>query len=134
MQKIYPKGVKAQVQRLNALTTGPSAVRLPRVKRLDLQFQQYVPSSSVGAKMFWRTSLSPIQYYNPQLIISVRRYVENKPPTLTCEFESGQRQVLNIADKSQDEILQELIEHTGAEQIPENEQVRLRLETRFQDS
>lgn len=118
--KIFPKGVKRQLQRLNAITTGAGAIQLPQsVKRVDLLFQKSVKDQCVGAKHFWRQYLPPIQFYNPDVTISVRRYEDNaQRPLLTLEFAEGNKKEIPIANKSADELL-EILEKEGAVKVAE---------------
>lgn len=127
--KLLPRGVKHQVERLNALSTGPAALRLPQnVSRLELRLQRHVNEGSHGAKQFWRANLPPIQFYNPQLQISVKRYTSNNiQPELIVEFRDGSSKSVLAANKSTADLLQELISVSGAEHIPEEEQTKLGL-------
>ena len=123
-----PRGVQRQVSRLNALTGGPGAIRLPsNVSRLELRFNRFVGEQNVGAKRFWRSELPPIQFYNPQVPISVKRF---EPPTerkseLIVEFMDGSLKSVPADNKQQAEILQGLIDATGAKSVDASEQVRL---------
>lgn len=125
--KVLPRGVKQQLGRLNALSTGPAALRMPQnVSRLELRLQRYVNESSYGAKNFWRANLPPIQFYNPHLQISVKRYSSsNIQPELIIEFHDGSSKSVLAANKTTADLLQELISATGAESIPEEQQNQL---------
>lgn len=118
--KILPKGVKQQLRRLNAITTGPGALTLPKsVTRLDLMFQKSVKEQGAGAKQFWREYLPPIQFYNPDVAISVRRFEDaSQRALLTLEFAEGNKKEIPIAMKSADELL-EILEKEGAEKVAE---------------
>ncbi|PRT56139.1 54S ribosomal protein MRP49, mitochondrial [Wickerhamiella sorbophila] len=116
--KILPKGVKKQLQRLNTLTTGPGALTLPKsLTRVDLMFQKSVKEQGIGAKQFWRQYLPPIQFYNPDVVISVRRFEDaSQRPLLTLEYAEGNKKEIPIATKSAEEVLEILVKE-GAEKV-----------------
>jgi len=123
-----PRGVQRQVAKLNSITTGAGAIRFPsEVSRLELRLNKFVTPQSIGAKHFWRQDLPPIQFYNPQIPISVRRFdSENaRKSELIVEYKDGSTKVVPAENKPQSEILKELVKLTGAFEIQESEQVRL---------
>lgn len=125
---VLPRGVTRQLNRLNALTSGPGAIRLPAdVLRLELRLNRFVGENNIGAKQFWRNDLPPIQFYNPQLPISVRRFEpENaRKSEIIVEFSDGSSKVISADNKQPSQILKELVEETGAFEIDADEQVRL---------
>lgn len=125
---VLPRGVTRHITRLNALSTGPGAIRLPAdVLRLELRLNRFVGEHNIGAKQFWRNDLPPIQFYNPQLPISVRRFEpENaRKSELIVEFSDGSSKVVAAENKQPSQILKELVEATGAFQIEADEQVKL---------
>lgn len=120
--------MQRQVAKLNSITTGAGAIRFPNdVSRLELRLNKLVNAQTIGAKHFWREDLPPIQFYNPQIPISVRRFEVANPrkSELIIEYKDGSSKTLATENKPQSQILKELVDMTGALEIQENEQVRL---------
>lgn len=123
-----PRGVQRQISGLNALTSGIGAVKLPEgVQRLELRLNRYVNQSNAGAKRFWRSELPPIQFYNPQIPISVRRFEPSnaRKSELIIDFRDGTTKTVSTDNKPNSQILSELVELTGAQPVTETEQVTL---------
>lgn len=123
-----PRGVQRQISNLNSLTSGLGAIKFPEnVQRLELRLNRLVNESNAGAKRFWRTELPPIQFYNPRIPISVRRFdtANARKSELIIDFRDGTSHTVSADHKPQSEILQELIKATKAQPVSEEEQIRI---------
>lgn len=126
MSKLFPKGVKKQLGKLNRITTGPGALKLPeKISGITLRFDAYVKQPCVGSKQFWRSHLPAIQFYNPTVPISVQRYTDNSQPELVIKFDDGTSKSMDIKGKNVETILEAFIQESKATAIAENEQVKL---------
>ncbi|CDK29646.1 unnamed protein product [Kuraishia capsulata CBS 1993] len=131
MYKELPKRRFArQAAHLNMISNYPnSAVKLPStVASLELTFKTNIENGHAGIKNFWKYNLKTIQFHNPQLPISVRRIKtadeeESRkcPSVLKINMLDGGSQTIDCKSKRSEAILQEFLELTKAESIPEDE-------------
>lgn len=90
--KSIPKsGISRQIARLNSIASGPGAIKLPaNITRLNLKFEKNaINRGHLGAQRFWKDMLPQVQFHNPQIPISVQRYLKENA-------EAGEKPGLSI--------------------------------------
>ncbi|KAG7192152.1 uncharacterized protein KQ657_002517 [Scheffersomyces spartinae] len=116
-----------QIERLNLIAGTPeNAFKFqPNVKSIELfLLKAPVQGPHIGLKRFWRQNLPTLQFHNPDVdFIMTRIKVEDKAdlkkvPARVVISGEGESKVLNCLEKSQQQILNELVELTGATSIP----------------
>ncbi|ODV90669.1 hypothetical protein CANCADRAFT_24324 [Tortispora caseinolytica NRRL Y-17796] len=118
-----------QIARLNALVSGPGALKTPdNLRAMKLIFKLDNKYGHMGARKFWRTHAPVIQYHNPNLQILVTRIETNTdeeaikvPAKMVLEYDesSGMKPVeIDIKSKMSDEILELFRSAAKATEVP----------------
>lgn len=105
-----------------------SAYKFANVNKLELIFKKHNAYGHMGMRQFWKFNLKTISFHNPELPIEVQRIECNtKDEQLKCPaiikvlLKDGKIKTIEAKDKHSDDIMNELIEITQAEKVPEDE-------------
>lgn len=130
MSALPKSKIPRQLARLNVISSGPGAVRVPAdVKSVNLSFKFQNSHGHMGPRKFWQANLPQIQFHNPTLPISVNRTYANSleehasiPAVLSIKFENGSEKSVNVKNKFSLDILEDFIRLSGATKVPLEEQ------------
>lgn len=120
-----------QIMRLNQIAGTPeTAYRFgPDLKKLEVViYSKNILGHAVGLKKFWKLNLPTLKFHNDSVDFVVTRVrpvnkddYKKIPLEVRLHLQEGQVAKIQCANKDHSEILQEVVEITNAEQIPENE-------------
>ncbi|KAH7046582.1 50S ribosomal protein-like protein Mrp49 [Macrophomina phaseolina] len=127
-----------KMKELLAVRLGPGAAVLPKdVKRISMRFAPKIDDGHRGPKKFFRHMLPRLKYRNPALPITVdRTAAQSDPAVLNVVFDGSSNGTaatpaatqpsgatadrvvtIQMKHKSESEILQQLYEVTGAQEV-----------------
>ncbi|KAF2808936.1 uncharacterized protein BDZ99DRAFT_42610 [Mytilinidion resinicola] len=127
--------------KLLAIRIGPGAVILPKdVKKINLEFAKHIEGGHRGARKFWRDILPRLKYRNPAIPMTVSRHDTAEGPSVMTvtfttptpaagsstdatpvELEARPPLKIDMRNRVESEILQELIKATGGTEVAPTE-------------